>query len=114
MQRTISFKENSQSVLTCFFSTPWRTLDNSVQDDSIERATDMLTVSFSVAVVCLGVITAVCLPRLGRHLGDRRQLKRAHEAELLRQREVIADYEATIDAYRQFVQSDPELSLTAR
>ena len=82
--------------------------------NSIERATDMLTVSFSVAVVCLGVITAVCLPRLGRHLKDRRQLKRAHEAELLRQREIIADYEATIDAYRQFVQSDPELSLTAR
>jgi hypothetical protein len=74
----------------------------------------MLTVSFSVAVVSLGVIAAVCLPRLGRHLSDRRQLKRAREAELLRQREIIADYEATIDAYRQFVQSDPELSLTAR
>ncbi|MCU1364063.1 MAG: hypothetical protein JWM55_1891 [Acidimicrobiaceae bacterium] len=74
----------------------------------------MLTVSFSVAVVCLGVISAVCLPRLGRHLKSRGQRGRTQEAELLRQCEVIADYEATIDAYRQFVKSDPELSLTAR
>jgi type II secretory pathway pseudopilin PulG len=74
----------------------------------------MLTVSFSVALVCLGVTAAVGLPLLGRHLVDRQQREREQEAELLRQREVIADYEATIHAYRQFVKSDPELSLTAR
>jgi hypothetical protein len=73
----------------------------------------MLNVS-SVAAICVGVVAAVSLPLFGRHLSDRRQRARAQEAELLRQREIIADYEATIYAYRQFVQSDPELSLTAR
>ena len=73
----------------------------------------MLTVS-SVAAICLGVTAAVSLPLLGRRLRDRRQQARDQEAELLRQRGIIADYEATIYAYRQFVKSDPELSLTSR
>ncbi|MFY9783375.1 MAG: hypothetical protein WAK12_07565 [Acidimicrobiales bacterium] len=80
----------------------------------VERASEMLTVGISVALVCLGVTAAVSLPLLGRHLDERQQREREQEAELLRQREVIADYEATIHAYRAFVQSDPELSLTSR
>jgi hypothetical protein len=48
------------------------------------------------------------------HLERARQREREHVAELSRQRDLIADYEATIKAYRLFVQNDPELALTAQ
>jgi hypothetical protein len=53
------------------------------------------------------------LPWLSVHLERARQRERDHVTELERQRALITDYEATIEAYRQFVQNDPELTLTA-
>jgi hypothetical protein len=49
-----------------------------------------------------------------RSLRRARQQEHERVTELLRHREVIADYEATILAYRQFVRDDPELTLTSR
>jgi hypothetical protein len=74
----------------------------------------MLTVCFSVVLVALGVAVGLGLPLWAAHLDERSRTQRAHELEVTRQREIIADYEATIDAYRQFVKNDPELSLTSR
>ncbi|MGA7835132.1 MAG: hypothetical protein WCA31_07980 [Acidimicrobiales bacterium] len=74
----------------------------------------MLTVGFSVLLVTLGVSAGLGLPLVALHFEQRSRTQRAHELELARQRAIIADYEATIDAYRQFVQQDPELSLTSR
>ena len=70
----------------------------------------MLTVYLSVLVVGLGVSVALGLPFLQtrRHMRERREA--ALNAELSRQAEIIADYEATIDAYRLYAQSDPELA----
>jgi hypothetical protein len=48
------------------------------------------------------------------HHERRSRSQRAHALELARQRAIIADYEATIDAYRQYVQQDPDLSVTLR
>lgn len=50
---------------------------------------------------------------LSVNLEQARQRERVLLAELERQRALIADYEATIKAYRQFVKNDPELALTA-
>jgi hypothetical protein len=74
----------------------------------------MLTVCLSAVLVTLGVTVGLGVPLLAAHLEHRSRSQRAHNLELARQRAIIADYEATIDAYRQFVQQDPELSLTAR
>jgi hypothetical protein len=74
----------------------------------------MLTVCFSAVLVTLGVTVGLGLPLWAAHLEERSRAQRAHNLEMARQREIIADYEATIDAYRQLVQNDPELSLTSR
>jgi hypothetical protein len=74
----------------------------------------MFTVSFSAVLVTLGVTVGLGVPLLAAHLEQRSRTQRAHHLELARHRAIIADYEATIDAYRQFVQHDPELSLTSR
>jgi hypothetical protein len=74
----------------------------------------MLTVCFSALLIILGVTVGLGVPLLAAHLEQRSRIQRAHHLELARQRAIIADYEATIDAYRQFVQHDPELSLTSR
>lgn len=74
----------------------------------------MLIVCFSALLVSLGVAVGIGVPLLGAHLEQRSRTQRAHALELARQRAIIADYEATIDAYRQYVQQDPELSLTSR
>jgi hypothetical protein len=74
----------------------------------------MISVSFSVLLVTLGVTVGLGVPLLAAHLEQRSRTQRAYDLELARQRAIIADYEATIDAYRQFVQHDPELSLTSR
>jgi hypothetical protein len=73
----------------------------------------MLSVYFSVLLVSCGLVLGLGLPWLSVHLERSRQREREHVAELDRQRALIVDYEATITAYRQFVQSDPELALSA-
>ena len=70
----------------------------------------MLTVYFSVLVVGLGVSVALGLPLMETRREMRERHEQALSAELSRQAEIIADYEATIDAYRLYAQSDPELS----
>lgn len=74
----------------------------------------MLTVGLSLLLVDLGVSVGLGLPLIGAHraMEDRRELALAEE--LHRQREVIADYEATIHAYRLYAQNDPELSEASR
>jgi hypothetical protein len=73
----------------------------------------MLSVYFAVLLISCGVALGLGLPWLSVHLERARQREREQVAELVRQRALIADYEATIQAYRQFVQDDPELALTA-
>ena len=70
----------------------------------------MLTVGVSVLLVTVGL----GLPLVALHFEQRSRTQRAYALELDRQRAIIADYEATINAYRRFVQQDPELSLTSR
>ncbi len=74
----------------------------------------MLTVCFSALLVTLGVTVGLGVPLLAVHLEQRSRTQRAHHLQLARQRAIIADYEATIDAYRQIVQHDPELALSSR
>ena len=71
----------------------------------------MSSVNVPVLLV-IGVVLGVGLP-LVRRAERLRQRERADAAEHRRQRQMIADYEATITAYRRFVQDDPELSATA-
>jgi len=72
----------------------------------------MSPVNTTVLLVCFGVAVGVGLPLAVR--ADRgRQRDRANVAEHRRKGQMIADYEATIDAYRRFVRDDPELSATA-
>ncbi len=70
----------------------------------------MLTVYFSVLVVGLGVSVALGVPFLETRRETRDQREQALSAELSRQRAIIADYEATIEAYRLYAQGDPELA----
>ena len=72
----------------------------------------MLSVGFTVVVVGVGVGLLVGLST--RSVRRAQQQEHDRVTELLRHREVIADYEATIRAYRQFVHDDPELTLTSR
>jgi hypothetical protein len=74
----------------------------------------MLTVGSSVLLVTLGVSVGLGLPLVALYFEQRLRTQHAYALELTRQRAIIADYEATIDAYRQFVQQDSELSLTSR
>jgi len=74
----------------------------------------MFIVGYSVLLVGVGVALGAGLPRLSVRRDRRRARDRSHAAELLRHRAIVADYEATIRAYRQFVQDDPELSMSAR
>ncbi|HVA70605.1 MAG TPA: hypothetical protein VNF08_04695 [Acidimicrobiales bacterium] len=74
----------------------------------------MLSVYFSVLLVSCGLALGLGLPWLSVHLERARQREREHVAELSRQRALIAEHEATIKAYRQFVRNDPEPALSAK
>ena len=72
----------------------------------------MSPVNTTVLLVIFGVAPeSVCLSLVRADRG--RQRDRANVAEHRRKGQMIADYEATIDAYRRFAQDDPELSATA-
>jgi hypothetical protein len=70
----------------------------------------MLTVYFSAVVVGLGVTVALGVPIIEARRESRDRREQALRAELARQRAIIADYETTIEAYRVYAQSDPELA----
>ena len=74
----------------------------------------MLTVCLSVLLVCLGVGIGFGLPLLSVRREQRQGVQRGYAAERRRHEAIVADYEATIEAYRQFVKDDPELSMTSR
>jgi hypothetical protein len=80
----------------------------------VERNTAMLTVCFSVLLVGLGVTMGLGLPNIGVRRETMDGCEELLAAELLRQREIIADYEATIHAYRVYAQNDPELAGVSR
>ncbi len=68
--------------------------------------------NITVLLVGFGVVVGVGLPLLLRAV-RLRQPDRAYATEHRNQRQMIADYEATVDAYRRFAQDDPELTATA-
>jgi len=74
----------------------------------------MLTVCFSVLLVCLGVGIGFGLPLFSVRRERRQGARRGYASERLRHDAIVADYEATIEAYRRFVKDDPELSMTSR
>lgn len=74
----------------------------------------MLTVCLSVLLVGVGVGIGFGLPLLAVRRGERRDSERGYAAERLRHQAMVADYEATIAAYRRYVKDDPELSMTSR
>jgi hypothetical protein len=73
----------------------------------------MLAVYFSILLVGCGSALGLGLPWLSVHLERTRQRERDQAAELARQRALIADHEATIEAYRHIVLNNPELALSA-
>jgi hypothetical protein len=74
----------------------------------------MFSVFMIALLITLSVGFAVLVPCIAVHFEQVRKHERRHQEELLRQLEIILDQEATIDAYRQFAQSDPELAWSIR
>jgi predicted LPLAT superfamily acyltransferase len=74
----------------------------------------MFSVFIIATLITLSVAFAVLVPCIAVHFELVRKHERRHEEELLRQLEIIVDQDATIDAYRQFAQQDPELAWSIR
>jgi hypothetical protein len=68
----------------------------------------MFEASFGALLVILAVCTGVGLPLLAVHFQQREVHERELAAEIDHQREVVADYEATVDTYREVTQLEPE------
>jgi hypothetical protein len=68
----------------------------------------MFEASFGAFLVILAVCVGVGLPLLAVHFQQREVHERELAAEIDHQREVVADYEATVDTYREVTQLEPE------
>jgi hypothetical protein len=68
----------------------------------------MFEASFGAFLVILAVCVGVGLPLLAVHFQQREVHERGLAAEIDHQREVVADYEATVDTYREVTQLEPE------
>ena len=68
----------------------------------------MFEASFGAFLVILAVCVGVGLPLLAVHFQQREIHERDLAAEIDHQREVVADYEATVDTYREVTQLEPE------
>ena len=68
----------------------------------------MFEASFGAFLVILAVCVGVGLPLLAVHFQQREVHERDLAAEIDHQREVVADYEATVDTYREVTQLEPE------
>jgi hypothetical protein len=68
----------------------------------------MFEASFGALLVILAVCVGVGLPLLAVHFQQREVHERELAAEIDYQREVVADYEATVDTYREVTQLEPE------
>jgi hypothetical protein len=67
----------------------------------------MFEASFGAFLVILAVCVGVGLPLLAVHFQQREIHERDLAAEIDHQREVVADYEATVDTYREVTQLEP-------
>ena len=68
----------------------------------------MIEASFGAFLVILAVCVGVGLPLLAVHFQQREVHERQLADEIDHQRDVVADYEATVDTYRVVTQLDPE------
>jgi hypothetical protein len=68
----------------------------------------MFEASFGAFLVILAVCVGVGLPLLAVHFQQREVHERELTAEIDHQRDVVADYEATVDTYREVTQVEPE------
>ena len=68
----------------------------------------MFEASFGAFLVILAVCVGVGLPLLAVHFQQREVHERELAAEIDHQRDVVADYEATVDTYREVTQVEPE------
>ena len=68
----------------------------------------MFEASFGAFLVILAVCVGVGLPLLAVHFQQREVHERELAAEIDHQRDVVADYEATVDTYREITQLEPE------
>jgi hypothetical protein len=68
----------------------------------------MFAASFGALLVILALCVGVGLPLLAVHFQQREVHERELTAEIDHQRDVVADYEATVDTYREVTQLEPE------
>jgi hypothetical protein len=68
----------------------------------------MFAASFGALLVIVAVCVGVGLPLLAVHFQQREVHEQQLKEEIGFQRDVVADYEATVDAYRDVTQLDPE------
>jgi hypothetical protein len=68
----------------------------------------MFETSFGAFLVILAACVGVGLPLVAVHFQQREIHERDLAAEIDHQREVVADYEATVDTYREVTQLEPE------
>jgi hypothetical protein len=68
----------------------------------------------SALIVTLGVAVGVGVPFLAAHLEATHARQREHDEALAAQREVLLDYEAELDAYRQLLSEEPSLATSSR
>jgi hypothetical protein len=76
--------------------------------------TATISLLLTSTVVAISVALGIGMTLLSLHFELMRRSEQRHAEELLHQQAIITDHETTINAYRQFVQSDPELALTSK
>ena len=76
--------------------------------------TATISLLLTSTIVALSVALGIGLTLISLHFELMRRSEQRHAEELLHQQAIITDYEATINAYRQFVHSDPDLALTVK
>ncbi|MHB2028076.1 MAG: hypothetical protein ACYCPT_04565 [Acidimicrobiales bacterium] len=73
----------------------------------------MMKDALGVLIIVTGIALGIGLPWFAVHHESKKRRDRRRRQELLRLQETVREHEATIEAYRRFIQSDPELSLTS-
>jgi hypothetical protein len=68
----------------------------------------MFAASFGALLVIIALCVGVGLPLLAVHFQQREVHERQLADEINHQRGVVADYEATVDTYREVTQLEPE------
>jgi Na+/H+ antiporter NhaB len=68
----------------------------------------MFASSFGALLVIVAVCVGVGMPLLAVHFQQREVHERELAAEIDHHRDVVADYEATVDTYRAVTQLEPE------